>query len=234
MLIIAHRGASRTEPENTLRAFCRAVELGCPWIECDVRLTRDGVPVIIHDATANRTTDGRGRISGITYKALRKFNAGKNEKVPSLQETLEFAQAHNINLVLEIKDLRALAPSLRLLKQNSSPPKKGEASEGVSRNVIISSFSPFLIIRAKRLLSTLTTALIIENPLRDWVKTAKKSHADMVHVFAPLATKKKIAAAHQAGLQIWAWTVNDTRIEKRLLKKGVDGIFTDYPEQFMT
>lgn len=220
-IVIAHRGASSTEPENTLRAFRRAAALGCTWIECDVRLTGDRVPVIIHDATVNRTTNGRGRISRMTNYELRKLDARKEEKIPSLKETLQFAKKNRIKFVLEIKNSRVLNKTISLLR----------AFKLLNR-IILSSFSSPVILRAKKLCPSLTTALIIEYPFVDWMRAARRARADMVHVFAPLVAREKINAAHAVGLTVWAWTVNNIRRAHDLKKMGVNGIFTDNPHLF--
>ena len=223
MIIIAHRGASGTEPENTLRAFRRAVQLGCTWIECDVRMTRDGSPVIIHDATVNRTTDGQGRVVRMTYQALRGLDAGKKEKIPSLREVLLFAKKNKVRVVLEIKDLRALPKTVSFLKTLK-----------LLDQVIISSFSSSVILNAKKINASLATAFIIENAKDNWVRRAERARTDMVHVFVPLVTKEKIHAAHTARLKVWAWTANTLKEALKLRKKGIDGIFTDVPHRLIS
>jgi len=231
--IIAHRGASGTEPENTLRAFRHAAKLGCKWIECDVRMTKDSVPVIIHDATVNRTTDGRGSVSRSTYYVLRRLDAGKGEKIPSLKEVLVSATRNQIRLVLEIKDPRALKPTIRLVRAYShTPPVRANGRSPVP--LIISSFFTATLLRAKKLLPSLMTALIIERPSTHWIRAAKRARADMVHIFARLATKEKIARAHDAGLKVWAWTMNTKNEALKLKKIGADGIFTDELRQLIS
>ena len=84
--IIGHRGACYYEPENTLRSFKKALKLKCKYIECDVRLTKDNKIVIMHDETVNRTTNGKGSVKDFTLKELKKLNAGKGDKIPTVQE----------------------------------------------------------------------------------------------------------------------------------------------------
>src|SRR5438034_7470028 len=109
-LRIAHRGASARAPENTLAAFTEAVRLGANAIELDVHLTADGVPVVIHDATVERTTNGRGEVAAMTSKDLRRLDAGawfssrfRGERIPTLEESLEFARGR-CALNIEIKE----------------------------------------------------------------------------------------------------------------------------------
>ncbi len=221
MTIIAHRGASGEELENTMQAFRRAYALGCRWIECDVRITRDGIPVIIHDATVNRTTNGRGRVSRITYRTLLSLDAGQGERIPSLEETLQFANKNSMRLVLEIKDPRALTPTLQAIKHVPSKTR-----------IIISSFFPSVLTRASAFDHSLTTALIISRPRMHWVHAAHRVRARLIHVEASLATKKNMKTAHAAGLKVWAWTVNDLHKAARLKSLGVQGIFTDFPNYY--
>src|SRR3989338_8632910 len=187
-------------------------------------MTKDSVPVIIHDAMVNRTTDGRGSVSRSTYYVLRRHDAGKGEKIPSLKEVLVSATRNQIRLVLEIKDPRALKPTLHLVRANGRSPVP----------LIISSFFTATLLRAKKLLPSLMTALIIERPSTHWIRAAKRARADMVHIFARLATKEKIARAHDAGLKVWAWTMNTKNEALKLKKIGADGIFTDELRQLIS
>ncbi|HDD72245.1 MAG TPA: glycerophosphodiester phosphodiesterase, partial [Candidatus Bathyarchaeota archaeon] len=92
MKVVAHRGASGAEPENTLRAVRRGFEVGADWVEVDVRVSRDGRFVVIHYETVDRTTDGSGRVSEMTFDELRKLDAGMGERMPSLEEVLDEAE----------------------------------------------------------------------------------------------------------------------------------------------
>src|ERR1700691_2371330 len=89
MLVIAHRGASGYEPENTLASFKKALEIGVDGIELDVHLSKDGNVMVIHDSWVNRTTNGIGRVENKTLKELQKLDAGNGEKIPTLQEVLD-------------------------------------------------------------------------------------------------------------------------------------------------
>lgn len=98
-LIIAHRGASAYEPENTLRAFKKALIFKPFAIECDVRATKDNKLVIIHDAKVDRTTNAEGFVKEFTFKKIRKLDAGKGEKIPSLQEVLNLIKDKKVFLI---------------------------------------------------------------------------------------------------------------------------------------
>lgn len=108
---VAHRGYSKEAPENTMAAFRQAVENGYQYIECDIQFTRDGVPVVLHDAKVDRTSNGRGRADSYTYAQLRKLDAGSwksseyaGERIPSLQELMKFCVKKNIAIYIELKN----------------------------------------------------------------------------------------------------------------------------------
>ncbi len=103
-LNIAHRGFSGMYPENTMEAFKKAVEIGSDGIETDLHITKDGVIVICHDETIDRTTDGSGFIKDYTYRELTEFNAGHGEKIPSLDELMDYMKDKNLLLNLELKN----------------------------------------------------------------------------------------------------------------------------------
>jgi glycerophosphoryl diester phosphodiesterase len=110
MKVIAHRGASSQAPENTIEAFELAYQIGCRNYECDVRLTKDNVPIIIHDSTLDRTTNGQGLVSNTFWSHIKGLDAGswfspsfKNKRVPSLYQLLEWHRQRGGTLVLEIK-----------------------------------------------------------------------------------------------------------------------------------
>ena len=107
MMVAGHRGDSANCPENTVAAFRAAIEAGADMIETDVRLTRDGVPVLIHDRTVDRTTDGKGYVKDMTFAELRALNAGTKDvpqQIPTLEELLELLAATDVTLNLEVKE----------------------------------------------------------------------------------------------------------------------------------
>ena len=111
--VIGHRGASGEYPENTLLAFARALEQGADALECDTRITADGVAVVIHDPTLERTTNGQGPVEAMDLGPLQRLDAGRGERVPTLAEAL--AAFPRTEFILEIKDRRAAGPARRVL-----------------------------------------------------------------------------------------------------------------------
>jgi len=115
-LVVAHRGAAMRLPENTLAAFDEALALGADGVECDVRLSADGVPVVVHDTTVDRTTDGSGPVAALSLAELKLLDAGSGERVPTLAETIDLCRGRAL-LCLEFKTADSVRPSMELLKE---------------------------------------------------------------------------------------------------------------------
>ncbi|MCX6796948.1 MAG: glycerophosphodiester phosphodiesterase family protein, partial [Candidatus Doudnabacteria bacterium] len=102
MEIVGHRGASGYAPENTLLSFSKAMEIGCDWVEMDIRLSKDGHAIVIHDATVDRTTNGRGLVADMTLEEIKKFNCAEKQKISSLEEVIILCQ-NKIKFLIELK-----------------------------------------------------------------------------------------------------------------------------------
>ena len=113
--VIGHRGAAGLEPENTLRSIGKAIELGVDQVEIDVRLTKDRRLVVIHDPTVGRTTNGQGYVKDFTFEELRRLDAGKGERIPSLEEVLSLTKG-KIVLQIELKEEGTARPVVRLIE----------------------------------------------------------------------------------------------------------------------
>ncbi|HET7558999.1 MAG TPA: glycerophosphodiester phosphodiesterase family protein, partial [Limnochordia bacterium] len=112
MMVVGHRGAAGLVPENTIPSWERAIALGCDFIECDVRVTRDGELVIMHDAKIDRTTSGTGAVAELTLVEIRAVDAGNGERVPTLSEFLDLVERHRVQALVEMKAEEAIAPSV--------------------------------------------------------------------------------------------------------------------------
>jgi glycerophosphoryl diester phosphodiesterase len=234
MLKIAHRGASGHAPENTMAAFRLAAEMGAKFIETDLQLTRDAKIIAVHDPTVDRTTNGRGRISKMSLVELRGLDAGvkflsvdgksyKGERVPTLDEILEFARAAGVTFYLEMKESQgwgfeqSLVGALR-------------RADAMSRVVIIS-FDAEQLATIKRIEPALATGFLVEKPTTQLIE---KAVALGVKQFLPRADKispELILAAHRANLLVVVWTVNEVEDMRAVIAIGVDGIISDYPER---
>jgi glycerophosphoryl diester phosphodiesterase len=214
--VIGHRGVLLLEPENTLLGFRRALGLGANQLELDIRLTKDRVPVVIHDATLKRTTNGRGRISKLTLSKIRAFDAGKGEGVPTLEEVLkEFGG--KVFLHIHLKGRVSPAPVVRIV-----------AKMKLERSVCISSFSHKSLMFVKRLNPHISTAALTRKRRRRLIPYLHRLGVDALHVPYAICTKNLVRALHNGGLKVRVWRVgvSTTKMEK-LLSWKVDGIIVD-------
>jgi len=215
--VVAHRGASAYEPENTIRSIRRAFELGADAVEVDARVSKDGHVVIIHDETVDRTTDGTGMVSELSLEEIRALNAGKGEKIPTLQEVLNEVRGKGC-LFLEIKADEAAIPSLSLAEEM-----------GMMDSVLFISFSRDALISIKDVNRGAHTGFLYVKPF-DGIVGAKKLGCEAVLPYHRLATERAIALAHRMKLKVIPWTVDELEVAKELKRRGADGIATNKPD----
>jgi glycerophosphoryl diester phosphodiesterase len=232
VLVIAHRGASGHAPENTLAAFRKAVAMGATFIETDLQLSRDAHFVAIHDDTVNRTTGGKGAVHDLTLAQLRQLDAGSwfgsefsGERIPTLDEILEFSKKHDVVFYLELKPggswggEHALIGALR-------------ASGEIARAVVIS-FDASLVRNLRRIEPTVMTGLLYDGQLADPVAKAVEIGARQLVVRGDLVTPALLSEARKKDLQVVCWTVNHPAHMRMLITAGVDGIMSDYPDRLV-
>lgn len=227
----AHRGYSGKYPENTMLAFRKAVEAGADGIELDVQLTRDGVPVIIHDELVDRTTDGKGRVKEMTLAELRALDAsyiyagqyGKNP-IPTFREYCEFVKDLPITTNIEMKtgvfEYPGIEEKVWAMIQEFHLEDK----------VIISSFNHFTILRMRKIAPELKYGFLSET----WIIDAGKyCHDQGVPCYHPLfrnLTEEVVRELKQYGLEINTYTVNTEEDVRDLVNKGVDILIGNFPE----
>ncbi|HWO70402.1 MAG TPA: glycerophosphodiester phosphodiesterase family protein [Actinomycetota bacterium] len=236
-LVVAHRGASATHPENTLEAFEAAVRAGAKMVEFDVRLTADGVPVILHDADVSRTTDGRGLVHQLTFEELRRFSAGRWQgrrlPVPSLREALELLSGR-AGVDIEIKHLPGepgYDPAREATLQATLAELDRVAFVGP---VVITSFNPSTVRRSRQLAPDVPTGLLTTAslPADDALRLAAGARHDLLlpEVDAVLAAGPAfVERVHAAGLRLGTWTVDDPATIATLFGWGVDAVATNDP-----
>lgn len=232
-LNIAHRGFSGLYPENTMKAFIEAVEIGCDGIETDLHMTKDGVIVLCHDEKIDRTTNGTGFISNYTYKELCNFDAGvkygkqfKGERIPSIDEFLNYVKNKNLLINFELKNNIIFYEGL----EKKVIEKVYEFN--MEQNVIISSFNHYSMIGIKQIDSKIKTGLLCQAILYKVDEYVELVGADAIHPFYPTVMDKNIVAdIKKKGLRINAYTVNEESHMKRLIELGIDGIITNYPDR---
>jgi glycerophosphoryl diester phosphodiesterase len=232
VLVIAHRGASGNAPENTLAAFRKAVALGATFIETDLQLSRDARFVAIHDATVNRTTNGQGAVHDMTLTDLRKLDAGSwfgsefaGERIPTLEEILEFSKKNDVVFYLEIKPGAAWGGEHALV---GALRESGE----IPRAVVIS-FDATIVLNLRKIEPTLMTGLLYDGQIENPLDKAVEIGARQVAVRGDLVTPALIAQAKKKDLQVVCWTVNHPAHMRMLAAAGVDGIMSDYPDRLV-
>ena len=232
-LNIAHRGFSGKYPENTMRAFIEAVEVGCDGIETDLHITKDGEIVICHDETIDRTTNGTGYIAEYNYKDLRKFDAGikysedfAEEKIPTLNEFFEYIKDKNLYINLELKN--------NIIQYEKMEEKVIEKiyEYKIQNNVILSSFNHYSMIKVKEIDNRIKTGLLYVSNLYNVHEYAENLKADALHPFYPAVFDENIVKEiHDKGILVNAYTVDEESHMKILMELGIDGIITNFPDK---
>jgi glycerophosphoryl diester phosphodiesterase len=228
---VGHRGAAGHAPENTIVSFETALRQGAEVVELDVRRSRDGELVVIHDATVDRTTDGRGKVAEMTLGELRALDAGARHggafggtRIPTLRETLEWASGRT-ELAVEIKgdphpQDGVVEQVVRLVAEHGM----------VDRVIVISFYHPALR-RVRELEPALATGMLYNGYLADTVAAARAAGADCVRPGWRDWNEALVAAVHAAGLVAGAWTVDDEAAMRQVLAMGIDSITTNYPDR---
>lgn len=234
---IAHRGASQLAPENTLSALKLASQRGATWVECDIQLTRDNQPVIFHDKTLARTTNGHGFLAMTGSAKIASLDAGswfsgdyRGERVPTLQEWLQCAANINVGLNLEIKSTTK-KESIQLVEIVIDHLQKYFPAH--SEKIFISSSNAFALMQVAERAKSVPLGLITEKKilLKDAVNLANNRIVS-VHQPYRLMTREYVEMLHESGLYVLAYTVNDVSEANRLRDIEMDGIFTDDEKLF--
>lgn len=225
MLIIGHRGASGYEPENTIRSFKKAIELGVDIIEFDVHLCKSGEIVVIHDEKVNRTTNGHGYIREKTIEELKKLDMGKGEKIPTLGEVLDLVN-RRVKINIELKGEKTAKPVYAIIQKYIQ--KCGWTYD----NFLISSFDNSQLKEMRELDSKIKIGIIAQKIRGDLPELAKKLRPYSLNINSKsrFLTKGFVDFWRNQRVKIFVWTVNDKKNIERLKSIGVDGIFSDYPD----
>lgn len=213
--IVGHRGAPALAPENTLASFKAAIEAGADVVECDVRLTKDGVAVVFHDETLSRLFGVDKKVSETPYSELESLRL-QGEAIPKLSHVLSFA-ADRVGLLVEVKEEGAEEAVAEAVKEL-----------GVEKWVAVVSFSSRVLESFRKLLPAVPVGLIYAKPVPA-VEECRRIGCDILLPHFRLATKKLADFAHRAGLKVVAWTVNSEELAKKLYASAVDAMATDDP-----
>ena len=232
MLLMGHRGWAAKYPENTLLSFRKALELGIDIIEFDVQASSDGVPVILHDDTLERTTNGKGRPCERSFADLRRLDAGSwmspgfsGERIPSLDETLELLQEYpKVILNVEIKDCLDRTAELAL---------KALASKGMIGRSIMTCFDALVLERMKSLEPAVKTQGFPAKMMRNFRRGKNGTYAlmDYVGIWVGDATSELVSFYEDIGIVSGAWCVDDVpTLEKCLSVKGLSIVTSNAPD----
>lgn len=231
--VIAHRGLSARAPENTLTAVRLAIAAGADMVEVDVTITADGHVICLHDATLDRTTDGRGPATGSTLAAIRRLDAGSwfaprfaGEPVPTLDEVLELAEGRTL-VNIEIK---SEAVGHGIVEGVAEAIRQRRALD----RVVVSSFSPEALRRMKLGHPEIATVSLLDRELhagRDPLEIVQEVGSRGLNLSRKDVTPELVERCHRHGLPVGVYTVNSEREMRRLIRMGVDSIFTDRPDR---
>ncbi len=232
---IAHRGAGKLAPENTLAAFRLGASHGFRMFECDAKLSADGVPFLLHDATLERTTNGTGTAGERPWGELAQLDAGgwhsrgwAGEPLVTLAGLARFCIANGYLLNIEIKPTpgteeatgRAVAAQAARLWQGQAVPP------------LLTSFKPAALAGARDAVPALPRGLLLDTLPDGWLDTAQQLGCVAIVCNHALWTADTVAAAQGAGLRTLSYTVNDEWAAQRLIDLGTDGIITDRVDLF--
>ena len=227
--IIAHRCGGALAPENTLAGLRIAARLGCRGVEFDAMLAADGVPVVIHDETLERTTSGQGRVADLDSFQFAQLDAGSRhhpafavEPAPTLEQVLRLCAELGLWANVEIKPSAGQdAETGRVVARHAA------AATG---QLVLSSFSPEALKAAAEAAAHLPRAMLFEEIPTDWRRRMAESGAIAVHASARALAPEAAAAVRDAGFPLACYTVNRRDEAERLFAAGVSAVFTDRPD----
>lgn len=224
MLKIGHRGAKGYEPENTLIAFEKAINLGVDGIELDVHVSFDNELIVIHDETVDRTTNGKGEVNQLSLKELKALKIEITEKIPTLTEVLDLVnQRCFINI--ELKGIGTAQPVIQLISYYISE-KNWDYN-----NFIISSFDWKMLEETHSLDSKIKIGVLTEESIDTALALAKKINAFAIHPNYELLSKENVILMQQNGFEVYPWTVNSENAIQKIKSFNVNGIISDFPDR---
>lgn len=232
--VIGHRGAAGHAPENTLAGIREAARLGAKWVEFDVRLSADGVPVLMHDDTLDRTTDESGPVDGRDVAELRALDAGRwfhdrftGEAIPTLQETIALLAALGLGANVEIKP----SPGREAATGHAVGHLLREAWPGVLPPPLVSSFAAPSLAAAREAAPDIARGLLIRSVDGNWAESMRALGCATLHCGHRRLTRARVAEIRRAGYPLLAYTVNDRARAETLFDWGATAVITDRPDR---
>jgi len=236
VMVVAHRGFSGVAPENTMAAFKKAIEVGSDMIELDVRLSKDGEVVVIHDESVERTANGKGRVIDLPLEELKKLDAGSKfrpsfsgEQIPTLKEVLQLAYGQiKVNIELKIGDYgkwTIFDLAERALREVEMA--------GMVNQVMFSSFDPMAIERITKKNQAVPVAYLYNRPWSLPRQVTEGRPFPILNCRKSVLTAENISKAHQEGIRIGVYTLNTEEEMEKFIDLKVDAIITDYPDRLI-
>lgn len=219
VLKIGHRGAAGHAPENTVAAILKGIALGVDFVEIDVRRTADGVLVVLHDETVNRTTNGKGRVDRLSLWEVKKFDAGNGEHIPTLQEVLTLA-AGQAGLMLELKVEGVARQAVEIVR-----------GVGFRDPVIYASFLHDELTHVRKADPEASLMVLFGRLPQAPVSRAIAHGSSHVGLRHNTATRPLVDAFHCEDLLVFVYTPDNPRDIQRVLSLGVDGVISNFPER---
>ncbi len=241
LLVFGHRGAREQAPENTLPAFARAAEIGADGVELDVQLSLDGAPVVMHDFTVERTTNGSGEVSKMTLAALRELDAGATfsggfagARIPTLDEVFEAVGTR----VLVNVELKAFGMG-RAARDLVGTVARSIHVHGMSKRVILSSFNPLILGMVRRIAPELPVGYLYAPDLplplaKGWMARPLIGRHEARHPHFSMVDDAYMRWAHRREYRVNVWTVNEAEDVRRMRDLGVDAIISDRPDSVLS
>ncbi|MBI1286795.1 MAG: glycerophosphodiester phosphodiesterase [Flavobacteriales bacterium] len=239
VLVTAHRGASGYAPENTLSAVKKALEIGVDRIEVDVQQSSDGVVVVMHDKTLDRTTDSKGKVGKKTWEELKQVKAyGKfpsefpNEPIPTLEQVFELMDGKT-QFVIEIKAGNKTYPGIednvvKLIKKYKA--EKWALVHSFNDKVLKYLHRNYPEIRLQKLFVSYSAGVMLDFKLHS-VKLSKYDYVEGFGIAKSAAKEKLVKKIHDLGKVVHVWTVNSEEDIQAMIDLGVDGIIGNYPDR---
>lgn len=231
--VIGHRGAAAYAPENTIESILTAVEMGVKWVEVDVKLTKDMVPIIFHDDDLDRTTNGHGPVAEMNFNDIRDLEAGSwfsdsfaGIKIPTLEEVIDVVLEHDLGINLEIKpcpgrEKDTAEAMLDVLARIWDEPER----------LLISSFSHVSLEVSMDMAEEWARGLLLESePAENWKELAEYLNASTINIDGRTATRDFVEEIIDLQKPVLAYTINDPQLARSLRRWGIDGVFTDDPD----
>lgn len=234
--VIAHRGAELSAPENTLAAVKEACAQGAKWIEVDVKITYDGVPILMHDETLDRTTTGTGPVADVTWEDMQKLDAGiknganyKGEKIPTLSDVMQSAVDADMNIIVEMKPCPGRAKATTMVTMIEMSKIWSEKDD----LPIISSFDIESLEIAAQMEPHWPRILLIKKWEDDWRQKFDTVQASGILFPEVDLTEERVAEIIKLRIPVLSYTVNDPARAKELLSWGVTAVYSGCPKEII-